>query len=246
MCDLQQLLDYDFSCLDSSEHSPDDWLENWISSSCENSPGESGSDLEVNGGKMRPRISRRVHYNSHITIPPSDREPPVHREPPVKTQSSSPRQRYLANYRERQRTMSLNDGYTLLRTVVPTLPSDKLSKIQTLKLTCQYIDFLRELLKDQECESCLETSVNCNTSPASSILQKCLTPTPPRVQGRATNSSPVPIVSSKEDILGHAFSLWRLGRDPSVRREGMDIQSLKPVSRLTRIHRTYTSCPFTS
>lgn len=43
-------------------------------------------------------------------------------------------QRILANVRERQRTQSLNDAFASLRKIIPTLPSDKLSKIQTLKL----------------------------------------------------------------------------------------------------------------
>ncbi|VDP79296.1 unnamed protein product [Schistosoma curassoni] len=43
-------------------------------------------------------------------------------------------QRFLANVRERQRTQSLNQAFSELRRIIPTLPSDKLSKIQTLKL----------------------------------------------------------------------------------------------------------------
>ncbi len=55
-------------------------------------------------------------------------------------------QRGLANVRERQRTQSLNDAFTQLRKIIPTLPSDKLSKIQTLKLASRYIDFLYQVL----------------------------------------------------------------------------------------------------
>ncbi|CAD1473307.1 unnamed protein product [Heterotrigona itama] len=43
-------------------------------------------------------------------------------------------QRVMANVRERQRTQSLNEAFAALRKIIPTLPSDKLSKIQTLKL----------------------------------------------------------------------------------------------------------------
>lgn len=42
--------------------------------------------------------------------------------------------RSMANVRERQRTQSLNEAFGALRKIIPTLPSDKLSKIQTLKL----------------------------------------------------------------------------------------------------------------
>ena len=52
---------------------------------------------------------------------------------------------FSANVRERQRTQSLNDAFGKLREIVPTLPSDKLSKIQTLKLASKYIDFLNNV-----------------------------------------------------------------------------------------------------
>lgn len=46
--------------------------------------------------------------------------------------------RSMANVRERQRTQSLNEAFGSLRKIIPTLPSDKLSKIQTLKLALRY------------------------------------------------------------------------------------------------------------
>jgi twist-like protein len=52
----------------------------------------------------------------------------------------------MANVRERQRTQSLNEAFASLRKIIPTLPSDKLSKIQTLKLAARYIDFLYPVL----------------------------------------------------------------------------------------------------
>uniref|UniRef100_UPI00398E7ABB twist-related protein 2 n=1 Tax=Pristiophorus japonicus TaxID=55135 RepID=UPI00398E7ABB len=67
-------------------------------------------------------------------------------------------QRILANVRERQRTQSLNEAFSSLRKIIPTLPSDKLSKIQTLKLASRYIDFLYQVLQsdemDQKMTSC--------------------------------------------------------------------------------------------
>jgi len=47
--------------------------------------------------------------------------------------------RSMANVRERQRTQSLNEAFASLRKIIPTLPSDKLSKIQTLKLASRYV-----------------------------------------------------------------------------------------------------------
>ncbi|KAG7259043.1 hypothetical protein CRUP_030828 [Coryphaenoides rupestris] len=58
--------------------------------------------------------------------------------------------RVLANVRERQRTQSLNEAFASLRKIIPTLPSDKLSKIQTLKLASRYIDFLYQVLQSDE------------------------------------------------------------------------------------------------
>ncbi|NXI48641.1 TWST2 protein, partial [Galbula dea] len=59
-------------------------------------------------------------------------------------------QRVIANVRERQRTQSLNDAFAELRKIIPTLPSDKLSKIQTLKLAARYIDFLYQVLQSDQ------------------------------------------------------------------------------------------------
>jgi len=52
-----------------------------------------------------------------------------------------------ANERERARTQSLNEAFARLRRIVPTLPSDKLSKIQTVRLATRYIDFLYATLR---------------------------------------------------------------------------------------------------
>ncbi|XP_061657405.1 twist-related protein 2-like [Syngnathoides biaculeatus] len=68
-------------------------------------------------------------------------------------------QRVIANIRERQRTQSLNEAFASLRKIIPTLPSDKLSKIQTLKLASRYIDFLYQVLQSDETDSKLS---GCN------------------------------------------------------------------------------------
>ncbi|KAM9807420.1 twist-related protein 1b [Syngnathus acus] len=62
-------------------------------------------------------------------------------------------QRVMANVRERQRTQSLNEAFAALRKIIPTLPSDKLSKIQTLKLAARYIDFLCQVLQSDELDA---------------------------------------------------------------------------------------------
>lgn len=56
-----------------------------------------------------------------------------------------PISRESANIRERRRTQSMNNAFTSLRRIIPTLPSDKLSKIQTLRLASHYIKFLNDV-----------------------------------------------------------------------------------------------------
>uniref|UniRef100_A0A0K0FU88 Twist-related protein (inferred by orthology to a C. elegans protein) n=1 Tax=Strongyloides venezuelensis TaxID=75913 RepID=A0A0K0FU88_STRVS len=59
-------------------------------------------------------------------------------------------QRASANQRERQRTKELNDAFSMLRKKIPTMPSDKMSKIHTLKVAAEYITFLGILSKENE------------------------------------------------------------------------------------------------
>ena len=63
-----------------------------------------------------------------------------------RTDADPEEQRKLANVRERQRTRSLNAAYSTLKRKVPTKPSDKLSKMQTVKLAADYITFLERLV----------------------------------------------------------------------------------------------------
>lgn len=72
-------------------------------------------------------------------------------------------QRVMANVRERQRTQSLNEAFASLRKIIPTLPSDKLSKIQTLKLAARYIDFLYHILSTPGADASSETDLLGNS-----------------------------------------------------------------------------------
>ncbi|KAI6220593.1 Protein twist [Aphelenchoides fujianensis] len=58
-------------------------------------------------------------------------------------------QRNRANKRERDRTQALNAAYVQLRQKIPSLPSDKTSKIHTLRVTVEYIQFLRQLIENK-------------------------------------------------------------------------------------------------
>ncbi|XP_043939805.1 twist-related protein 2-like [Protopterus annectens] len=81
------------------------------------------------------------------------------RSPVMQSYEDMQTQRVIANVRERQRTQSLNDAFAELRKIIPTLPSDKLSKIQTLKLAARYIDFLYQVLQSDELDYKM---ANCN------------------------------------------------------------------------------------
>lgn len=117
--------------------------------SLSNSEGELDRQPKRCGRKKRP--SRRNGEDSDSPTPGKRGK---------KSSSSSPQsfedlqsQRVMANVRERQRTQSLNEAFTSLRKIIPTLPSDKLSKIQTLKLAARYIDFLCQVLESDELDA---------------------------------------------------------------------------------------------
>ncbi|XP_074658797.1 protein twist-like [Tubulanus polymorphus] len=90
--------------------------------------------------------------------PPAPRKRRVSKPIPPQSQEELVAQRSLANVRERQRTQSLNDAFSSLRKIIPTLPSDKLSKIQTLKLATRYIDFLNQVLRNDEMDNRINNS----------------------------------------------------------------------------------------
>ncbi|XP_048842709.1 protein Fer3 [Brienomyrus brachyistius] len=62
------------------------------------------------------------------------------------------RRRLAANARERRRMLGLNVAFDRLRSVIPTLESEKkLSKSETLQMAQIYISTLSELLQDRGC-----------------------------------------------------------------------------------------------
>nr|CAG4650114.1 EOG090X0511 [Sida crystallina] len=127
-------------------------------------------------------------------------------------------QRVLANVRERQRTQSLNEAFAALRKIIPTLPSDKLSKIQTLKLAARYIDFLYQVLRTDEETANNNTNHNNNNTHAAPV------PAPPNVAGSPPESQRILNSSSSNnnnnsscnssylahECLSYAFSVWRM------------------------------------
>ncbi|XP_013794457.2 twist-related protein 2-like [Limulus polyphemus] len=98
-----------------------------------------------------PRAQRKRHHsNREDENVDGHCEPKKARKRGCQSLEEMQSQRLLANVRERQRTQNLNEAFAALRKIIPTLPSDKLSKIQTLKLAARYIDFLYQVLKEDE------------------------------------------------------------------------------------------------
>ncbi|MBN3321462.1 TWST2 protein, partial [Atractosteus spatula] len=125
------------------------------SSSSPVSPVDSLVTSEEELDRQQKRFGRKRRYSKKSS---EDGSPgPVKRgkKPSPTTQSYEElqNQRVLANVRERQRTQSLNEAFASLRKIIPTLPSDKLSKIQTLKLAARYIDFLYQVLQSDEMDN---------------------------------------------------------------------------------------------
>uniref|UniRef100_A0A8C9RPC8 Twist-related protein 1 n=1 Tax=Scleropages formosus TaxID=113540 RepID=A0A8C9RPC8_SCLFO len=124
------------------------------------SPVDSLSNSEEEADRQQQKRCGRKRRSSRKNGEDSDSPTPGKRGKKSSNSSSSPQsleelqtQRVMANVRERQRTQSLNEAFASLRKIIPTLPSDKLSKIQTLKLAARYIDFLCQVLQSDELDS---------------------------------------------------------------------------------------------
>ncbi|CAF2473685.1 unnamed protein product [Rotaria sp. Silwood2] len=116
-------------------------------------------------------------------------------------------QRAIANVRERQRTQSLNDAFAHLRHIIPTLPSDKLSKIQTLKLATRYIDFLYQILRTDEQQA---SSSNIPSTQQNSTSQLQQQQQHQQQQPLALDTESSPLSQQNERTLSYAFSVWRM------------------------------------
>ncbi|KAH8326976.1 hypothetical protein KR074_000064 [Drosophila pseudoananassae] len=174
-------------------------LNGGMSPACLADDGSAGSLLDGSdaGGKAFRKPRRRL------------------KRKPSKTEDTDEfsNQRVMANVRERQRTQSLNDAFKALQQIIPTLPSDKLSKIQTLKLATRYIDFLCRMLSSSDIS--LLKALEAQGSPssygsASSLLSaaangaeadlKCL---------RKANGAPI----IPPEKLSYLFGVWRMEGD---------------------------------
>lgn len=135
-------------------------LSELVNSGGAHSPDSTGQPVLSSTSSVLPNHSaeqrrrKRTNSGSSCSSGTSSTSKPSKRRRPQQSQEEILFQRDHANKRERQRTESLNKAFSSLREIVPTLPSDKLSKIQTLRLASKYIDFLSHVLNEggQQCE----------------------------------------------------------------------------------------------
>uniref|UniRef100_A0A8C3REW1 BHLH domain-containing protein n=1 Tax=Cyanoderma ruficeps TaxID=181631 RepID=A0A8C3REW1_9PASS len=113
------------------------------------SPGGSAASSEDEAERAPGKSGRKRAGTFPGGSPPAQGKR-SRRSPAPQPPEDAHAQRVIANVRERQRTQSLNDAFAELRKIIPTLPSDKLSKIQTLKLAARYIDFLCQVLQSDQ------------------------------------------------------------------------------------------------
>ncbi|XP_050442271.1 twist-related protein 2-like [Adelges cooleyi] len=148
------------------------------------SPGQEPDSVETKKGRKRTSRSKEFQAPNK-----SRRRSP---QTPEEMQS----QRVMANVRERQRTQSLNEAFASLRKIIPTLPSDKLSKIQTLKLATRYIDFLYQVLHKANSDDIAMPGIHTDSDSQHSIEQG------------STGAGSCSYVAHEQ--LSYAFSVWRM------------------------------------
>uniref|UniRef100_UPI00398E4832 twist-related protein 2-like n=1 Tax=Pristiophorus japonicus TaxID=55135 RepID=UPI00398E4832 len=117
------------------------------------SPVDSSSNSEEEPDSQQKRNGRKRRSGQRSQRSSSTGKKGMKISPLAQSLEDIQTQRVVANVRERQRTQSLNDAFATLRKIIPTLPSDKLSKIQILKLATRYIDFLYQVLQNDEMDS---------------------------------------------------------------------------------------------
>ncbi|XP_046664290.1 helix-loop-helix protein delilah-like [Homalodisca vitripennis] len=110
----------------------------------------------MNGYSLRPRTTRRCD-DENLTADPDVWRPPKDKKK-HKSMPLSKYRRKTANARERSRMREINDAFEALRRAIPQMesrncPSEKLTKISTLRLAMRYISALDGLLRHRELES---------------------------------------------------------------------------------------------
>jgi len=174
------------------------------SSCCDLQPGDVISSVRDTRQSAPPRGSGKRRRRDHT---PSDTQDDCADDVCTSdhvsmTSPSSPAaavSRPSANERERARTQSLNEAFARLRRIVPTLPSDKLSKIQTVRLATRYIDFLYATLRHHQ-----RHVVPARYDPAS--LSMPLIPKPTATTYVARPTAALPELNHAAVFVRHSFA----------------------------------------
>jgi twist-like protein len=187
--------------------------ENYLDIPTHNSNNETSNNNNNNPNPRRTRrttrLARRLDnqpYSSTTTSSrriSSKRRRQQQQQQQIMSQDDVQNQRAIANVRERQRTQSLNDAFAHLRHIIPTLPSDKLSKIQTLKLATRYIDFLYQILRTDE-QQTSTTQIQQQQQHTLDTESPSSPPPPLPPQQQQQQQQP------NERPLSYAFSVWRM------------------------------------
>ncbi|KAJ8687875.1 hypothetical protein QAD02_023670 [Eretmocerus hayati] len=175
------------------------------------------SSLGANCNGAGDALGRRQKHNVDVTDDYRHQRRPAKMQRRTSSSSSTQQhgggssdadQRYQANVRERQRTQSLNEAFAQLRKTIPTMPSDKLSKIQTLKLASKYIDFLYQVLH------CNIDHHNGDNLGDSKSMRSAVLTAARDIAASAQNPNSSGYVAHER--LSYAFSVWRMEGDWSI------------------------------
>jgi len=116
-------------------HSPSNDLDHMPSSSCSSSSSSEGESGRPGGGRLSTTVTSVGKKTNRKR----------------KSAVAQVQQRFAANMRERKRMQSINEAFDGLRQHIPTLPYEKrLSKVDTLRLTIGYINFLAEMVESDD------------------------------------------------------------------------------------------------
>lgn len=114
------------------------------------------------------------------------------------------KQRAVANVRERKRTQLLNQAYKQLQSIIPKEPSDKMSKIHTLKLALAYIHFLNDILKTNDNNELAQSLSDSNVSQQPSLKS------PTAYSPCSSSYAQMSLTSEEEEDYQHCSKKMRL------------------------------------
>ena len=166
------VIDFDFHNLHSAGQSQGGMISGSDGSEIEKADDCNSAILESSSTAKRRNLSKMGHTRRRRGSSTCSSSSAVSKSR-IKKQISAEElnaQRTQANVRERMRTQNLNEAFQNLRQIIPTMPSDKMSKIQTLKLASDYIDFLYNVLKAGEVDpESGQINSNANGDPSLSL-----------------------------------------------------------------------------